>query len=110
RRVGRIDPCIPDGVHFGKVIHIGEPDRGLQDSRLVGTRSHKQALDFCQCGLGLLGHADASLSDLPCEIDSIAMDYRLAHARTDFYTANAHCELLSKCSVDKSLRKQCAFL
>jgi len=31
RRIGRIDPGIPDRVHLGEIVHGRQPDRGLQD-------------------------------------------------------------------------------
>jgi hypothetical protein len=95
RRVGLVDPAVPDCVHFSEVLHVCKPDDRLEDLGLVGTSSCQQTINFSQNGLGLIGHARAWLANLAGEINCIAVNDGLAHAWSDFDTTDAHGELLS---------------
>src|SRR4030095_1357126 len=53
RRVGRIDPGIPGGVHVGVDAHVGDVDSGGEELRLVAANRRQRLVDLLENLLGL---------------------------------------------------------
>src|SRR5690625_3673610 len=66
------NPCVPDLVDLVIVVHVVEPERGLQQVPLVGARLLQKRVDPREAALGLRGDGVA-LADLAGQIDDAIM-------------------------------------
>src|SRR5690606_10249565 len=85
------DPGVPDRVHIVEAGHVGEPDVGGEELRLVGAGLRQQAVDAGEDLLRLLrdgGHR--VLRHLAGEVDGVAVDDGLAHAWSGLDAGGAH--------------------
>src|SRR5262249_56341495 len=95
-----------------EILHVGDVDVGRQQLRLVGAGLRQMAVDDREDLLGLFGGALAPglVGDDAREIDGVAVDDDLAHARPGFKTLNAHWVLRLKLAALPSLSRGCALL
>jgi hypothetical protein len=91
-RIFRRHPGVPDRVHLSEIRHVGNPDIGGKELSLVGPGRGQEAIDLRQNAFGLLGGTFAFriIGNDALEIDGIAVDHRLAHARSGFVTFDLH--------------------
>src|SRR5262249_7118582 len=92
RRVAGRNPGVPYGIHFGEIRHVGDPDIGRNKLALVGTGLCEQAVDLPEDIFGLVAgvFAPRRVRDTASEIDGIAVQYSVAHARPDIVTFDTH--------------------
>jgi hypothetical protein len=85
-------PSIPHRVHLGEFCHVGDPDIGGEQFTFVGAGLRQKTVDLRKNAFGLLAHALTlgRVGDDTGEIDGIAVDYGLAHARPGVETLDCH--------------------
>src|SRR5262245_16932588 len=92
RRVGRIDPGIPGGVHVGVDAHVGDVHGGGQELRLVAADRRQRLVDLLENLLGLaLGVHGRVGGDHAGEIHRVSVNDRLAQPGSDAVTLDGHC-------------------
>src|SRR5262249_15559762 len=71
--------------------HVGEPDGRRQQLRLAAPRAREEPVDLLQDLLGLALDPGGGIGgDLAGEIDGVAVDDGLAHARPNVVTRHGH--------------------
>jgi Major Facilitator Superfamily len=76
---------------FVERAHIGEPDRGRQQLRIVGAGGDEQFVDLAQHLVGLLAYAGGRVfADLASEVDGRTVRHRLAHPRAHLVPLDRH--------------------
>src|SRR5258705_7178358 len=96
RRVGRIDPGIPGGVHVGVGAHVGDVHGGGEELGLVAADRRQRLVDLLEDLLGLaLGVRGRVGGDHAGEIHRVSVDNRLAQPGSDAVTLDRHRLILS---------------
>jgi hypothetical protein len=92
-RVAGRNPGFPDLVHLVEGRDVGEKNLRRQELRLVAAGAGKELVDGFENVERLFGDALARrlLRDLAGEINRIAVNDRLAHARSGLEALDGHC-------------------
>ena len=84
RRAAGGHPFVPDRVHAGEVLHVGEEDLARQDAGLVAAGLGQQAVDMAQHFAGLaVDVVRGVFGDLAGQIDDAVVDRDFRQALAD---------------------------